>query len=172
MADKRVDRRDFMKSTAAGFGGFILLADNEKKPLAAAPKTSREQKIIYRTLGKTGIKLPVINMGVMNSSNPNLVRAALNAGMVLLDTAAGYQRGTNETMIGEVLKERPRDSYVIATKAHPPEDRSTGLYTKEATEEDFQKRIDGSLKKLGLDYIDIFHHHGHPSGNPPSVSRL
>ena len=160
MTENEVDRRDFMKSTATGFGGFLFLSANEKKPAETTQKTPKEQKFIYRTLGKTGIKLPAINMGVMNSSNPNLVRAALNAGMVLLDTAAGYQRGTNETMIGEVLRERPRDSYVIASKAHPPEDRSTGLYTKEATEEDYQKRIDTSLKRLGLDYIDIFHHHG------------
>ena len=160
MAGNGIGRRDFMKSTVAGFGGFFFLASNEIKPEETTKKPLKEQKFIYRTLGKTGIKLPVINMGVMNSSNPNLVRAALNSGMVLLDTATTYQRGTNETMIGEVIKERPRDSYVIATKAHPPTDRSTGLYTKEATEEDFQKKIDASLKNLGLDYVDIYHHHG------------
>ncbi|MCX5820139.1 MAG: aldo/keto reductase [Deltaproteobacteria bacterium] len=160
MADNGMDRRDFMKSTAAGFGGFFFLSANEMKPEETTKNPPREPKIIYRTLGKTGIKLPVINMGVMNSSNPNLVRAALNSGMVLLDTATTYQRSTNEKMIGEVVKERPRDSYVIATKAHPPTDRSTGLYTKEATEDDFQKKIDASLKNLGLDYIDIYHHHG------------
>jgi uncharacterized protein len=160
MADNGMDRRDFMKTTAAGFGGFFFLSSNEKKPEETMKKNQKEQKIIYRTLGKTGIKLPAINMGVMNSSNPNLVRAALNSGMVLLDTATTYQRGTNETMIGEVIKERHRDSYVIATKAHPPTDRSTGLYTREATEEDFQRKIDSSLKNLGLDCIDIYHHHG------------
>jgi len=160
MADNGMDRRDFMKSTAAGFGGFFFLSSNEIKPEETTKKPPKEKKFIYRTLGKTGIKLPAINMGVMNSSNPNLVRAALNSGMVLLDTATTYQRGTNERMIGEVIKERPRDSYVIATKAHPPTDRSAGLYTKEATEEDFQKKIDASLKNLGLDYIDIYHHYG------------
>ena len=126
MADNGMDRREFMKSTAAGFGGFFFLSANEKKPEETTKKPPKEQKFIYRTLGKTGIKLPAINMGVMNSSNPNLVRAALNSGMVLLDTATTYQRGTNETMIGEVIKERPRDSYVIATKAHPPENREYG----------------------------------------------
>lgn len=160
MADKGMDRRDFMKSTAAGLGGFVLLSANDLKPQEAAKKTAKEPKLIYRTLGKTGIRLPAVNMGVMNSSNPNLVRAALNAGMVMLDTATTYQRSTNERMIGEVVKERPRDSYVIATKAHPPTERATGLYTKEATEEDFQKKIDASLKNLGLDHIDIYHHHG------------
>jgi uncharacterized protein len=159
MADNGMDRRDFMKSTAAGFGGFFFLSANEKKPEETTKKNPK-QEFIYRTLGKTGIKVPAINMGVMNSSNPNLVRAALNSGMVLLDTATTYQRGTNETMIGEVIKERPRDLYVIATKAHPPENRATGLYLKEATEEDYQRKIDASLKNLGLDYIDIYHHHG------------
>ncbi len=160
MAVKGMDRRDFMKTTAAGVGGLFFLSANESKAEEAVKKSPKEPKLIYRTLGKTGIKLPVINMGVMNSSNPNLVRAALNSGMVLLDTATTYQRGTNETMIGEVVKGRPRDSYVIATKAHPPENRATGLYTKEATEEDYAKKIDASLKNLGLDTIDIYHHHG------------
>ena len=160
MADKGMDRRDFMKSTAAGFGGFVFLSSSEKKPEEMTGEAPKKPKIIHRTLGKTGIKLPLINMGVMNSSNPNLVRAALNSGMVLLDTATTYQRGTNEAMIGEVIRERPRDSYVIATKAHPPSNRSTGIYTKEATEEDFSKKIDASLKNLGLNHIDIYHHHG------------
>lgn len=160
MADHDMDRRDFMKSTAAGLGGFIFLSSNETKPGGAITPAAGEQPIRHRILGKTGLKLPAINMGVMNSSNPNLVRAALNAGMVLLDTASTYQKGTNEAMIGDVVRERPRDSYVIATKAHPPENRATGLYTKEATEEDYQRRIDTSLKNLRLDHIDIYHHHG------------
>jgi predicted aldo/keto reductase-like oxidoreductase len=118
------------------------------------------RKFVYRTLGKTGIKLPVINMGVMNTSNPDLVRAALDSGMVMLDTAQTYQRGQNEGMIGEVLKGRPRDSFVLATKAHLPYDRKTGLYTEEATEEAFLKKVDLSLKNLGLEYVDIYYHHG------------
>ena len=63
-------------------------------------------------------------------------------------------------MIGEVLKGRPRDSFAISTKARLPGDRNTGLYPPEATEEAFTKKIDTSLKSLGLDYIDIYHHHG------------
>jgi predicted aldo/keto reductase-like oxidoreductase len=62
-------------------------------------------------------------------------------------------------MIGELLQGRPRDSYVIATKARLPSDQNTGLYTAEATEEAFRKKIDVSLKNLGLDYVDIYYHH-------------
>jgi len=97
-------------------------------------------------------------MGVMNTDNPNLVKAALNAGMFHLDTAQTYQRGTQEAMIGEVLKERSRDSFSIATKARPSIDQNTGLYSAEATEEAYAQKIDTSLKSLGLDYVDIFYH--------------
>ncbi|MBU1207036.1 MAG: aldo/keto reductase [Proteobacteria bacterium] len=134
----------------ASMGGFLYLSSTEKQP---------QEKVAYRVLGKTGIRMPVITMGVMNTDNPNLVRAALNAGMFHLDTAQTYQRGTNEAMIGEVLKGRPRDSFAISTKARLPNDRNTGLYLAEATEEAYTKKIDTSLKNLGLDYIDIYHHH-------------
>jgi uncharacterized protein len=96
----------------------------------------------------------------MNTSNPNLVRAALSNGLYYLDTAQTYQRGTNEFMIGEVLKGRPRDSFAIATKARLSINQTTGLYTEEATEQAYAQKIDTSLKNLGLDYIDIYHHHG------------
>ena len=161
MAKKEMGRRDFLKSSLAGMGGFIYLSSSEK-PLREklAERKEPEKNMTYRVLGKTGIRMPVITMGVMNTDNPNLVRAALNAGMFHLDTASTYQRGTNEAMIGEVLKGRPRDSFAISTKARLPGDRITGLYPPEATEEAFAKKIDTSLKNLGLDYIDIYHHHG------------
>jgi predicted aldo/keto reductase-like oxidoreductase len=160
MGDPRMARRDFLKSSVAGFSSFFFLSANENKPgKIIEEKKPAGEKFLYRTLGKTGFKLPAVNMGVMNSDNPNLVRAALNGGMILLDTAQTYQRGTNEAMIGEVLQGRPRDSYVIATKARLPVNPTTGIYPKEASEEAFQKKIDTSLKSLGLDYVDIYYHH-------------
>ena len=149
-----------MKSTLAGFGGLFFLPQIDKKQeLKVVEAKGKEKKFVYRTLGKTGIKLPAINMGVMLTDNPNLVRVALDSGVVLLDTAQVYQRGQNEGMIGEVLKGRPRDSYVIATKARLPNNQTTGLYTEEATEEAFLKKVDDSLKNLGLEYVDIYYHH-------------
>jgi hypothetical protein len=109
MSKKGMGRRDFLKSTAAGMGGFVYLSANEKSSPEKGQE-KKEEKITYRTMGKTGMKLPVITMGVMNTSNPSLVRAALSNGLYFLDTAQTYQRGTNESMVGEVLKGRPRDS--------------------------------------------------------------
>lgn len=161
MGKNRIGRRDFLKSSLAGFGGFFFLPSlKSEQAVRVVEAKGKERKFVYRTLGKTGIKLPVVNMGVMNSDNPNLVRAALDSGMVMLDTAQTYQRGQNEGMIGEVLKGRPRDSYVLATKARLPFSQTTGLYAEDATEAEYLKKVDLSLKQLGLEYVDIYYHHG------------
>ena len=159
MKNKLIGRRDFVKLTLAGFGGlFFLPKIDMKQELRVVEAKGKEKKFVYRTLGKTGIKVPVISMG-MRTDNPNLVQVALDSGMVMLDTAQTYQRGQNEGMIREVLKGRPRDSYVIATKAHLRNNQTTGLYTEEATEEAFLRKVDSSLKNLGLEYVDIYYHH-------------
>ena len=155
-----MSRRDFVKSTVAGFGGYLFFPSrNGKQHADAAEIKGKERKFVYRTLGKTGIKLPVVSMGVMNTDNPGLVRAALDSGMVMLDTAQTYRRGQSEGMLGEMLQGRPRDSFVLATKARLPSNQTTGLYTEEATEDAYLKKVDLSLKNLGLDYVDIYYHH-------------
>ncbi len=151
----KMGRRDFLKATATGLGGFAYLGTNVTRSPDAPDKFEGT-----RVLGKTGVRLPIVSMGVMNTDNPQLVRAALDAGYVFLDTAQGYQRGTNEAMLGEILHDRPRHSFVIATKASLPKDQTTGGYGAQATEEAYTKKIDTSLKSLRLDYVDIYHHHG------------
>jgi len=161
MKDRRINRRDFMKTTLAGCGGLFMLSSEAKgQETKIVDSKGKERKFVYRTLGNTGLKLPVINMGVMNSDNPNLIRAALDSGLVLLDTAHGYMGGRNEETIGSVIKGRPRDSFMIGSKVSLPKDRSTGLYLEGATTEEFLKKLDISLKRLGLDYVEILYHHG------------
>jgi hypothetical protein len=156
----KLNRRDFLKSSATSVGSFIFLSSNYTRQAEQKKEMRKDQrKFTYRTLGKTGVKLPVITMGVMNSDNPNLIRAALDSGMVHLDTAHGYMRGKNEEVIGGVIKGRPRDSFVIGTKIYLPRDESTGLHKETATEQFFLSRLDTSLKRLGLDYVDILYHH-------------
>ena len=155
MKRKLIDRRDFMKSAMAGVGGFFFLASKVK----GEEKKQSDRKFVYRSLGKTGLKIPIVSMGMVSAGSANLVRAALDAGILYLDTAHGYQRGQNEELVGEVIKGRPRDSYLIGTKVLMPFSKITFLYTEEATEEAFIKGVDESLKRLGLDYVDILYHH-------------
>ena len=161
MNRRRIGRRDFMKTTLAGCGGLFLLSSEAKgQETKMVDSKGKERKFVYRTLGRTGLKLPVINMGVMNSDNPNLIRAALDSGIVLLDTAHGYMGGRNEETIGSVIKGRPRDSFMIGSKVSLPQDRSTGRYLEGATTDEFLKKLDISLKRLGLDHVEILYHHG------------
>ncbi|KPJ59229.1 MAG: hypothetical protein AMJ46_12055 [Latescibacteria bacterium DG_63] len=159
-------RRDFLRKGAFGLAGLAVLpsvlskdARAETSETGEKEKTGKKWKLVKRTLGKTGITLPVVSLGVMTTENPEVVRAALDAGITLIDTAHGYQRGRNEEMVGEVIKGRPRDSFVIATKISGPEDGRTGLFTKDATTELFTERFETSLKRLGLDYVDILYIH-------------
>src|SRR4030042_990238 len=109
MNRKRIGRRDFVKTTLSGCGGLFLLSSEGKgEETKVVDSKGKERKFVYRTLGKTGLKLPVINMGVMNSDNPNLIRPALDSGVLLLDTAHAYMQGRNEEVIGGVVKGRPR----------------------------------------------------------------
>jgi predicted aldo/keto reductase-like oxidoreductase len=139
-------RRAFLKRGLIGLAGagaaVVPGVSARVRRAAAAPKAP----VITRKLGRTGLVLPVVSMGVMNADIDGLVRGALDAGMTHLDTAHGYQRGRNEEMVGRVLAGRPRDSFVVATKVW--EDKK------------FAELLDLSLKRLGLDHVDILYVHG------------
>lgn len=161
-----LDRRSFLRQgllgAAAGVTAMSSLPSalrGRQKPFTAPAGKAAEGGFITRPLGKTGVKLPIVSMGVMNSNNENLIKAALDGGIVKLDTANGYQRGTNEVVIGKVLQGRPRDSFFIATKVPgQPRDRQ-GNFSAETTAEAWLKDFDISLQRLGLDYVDIVYLH-------------
>ena len=148
-----MDRRNFIKSSVMGASLSLLSSPLTAFARQAGPSPGARGKIITRRLGKTGIELPVVSMGVMRADNPALVRAALESGMKHLDTAHGYQKGNNESMLGDVLKDHPRDSFVISTKV-PPD-------AKDA----FLASLDLSLKRLQMEYVDILYVHGLTSGD-------
>lgn len=158
--DNRLKRRDFLKTSLVGLaaagGASALQACTGASPAGetAAPKP------IVRTLGRTGLKMPVVSMGVMNASNAAVVQAALDTGIVLLDTAWSYQRGQNEKMIGQVIKGRPRSSFMIATKVPGPNhDKSMQGLDAAGMEKTFLDRFDESLTRLGLDHVEILNLH-------------
>jgi len=152
-------RRDFLKKGLTGLVSIPVFTSTflEGRNPGKLQTPIQERKMIYRTLGKTGIKVPIVSMGTLNATNPALVRAALEAGIVLLDTAHSYQQGRNEEMIGQVIKKRPRDSYIIVAKVQGDHlDWKTGFFTKATRAESFTRKFETSLKRLGLDCVDIF----------------
>jgi len=158
--NKKLNRRRFLRNTSIGVLGAGLFGYKKFATTIEYQKNDLPRKLVYRTLGKTGIKVPVIGMGILTSGSPALMKAALDAGITLFDSTAGQpQQIRNEEMIGEVLKGRPRNSFIYGTKIHLPQDYKTGLYEKTATEKEFTENLDAALKRLKMDYVDILYHH-------------
>lgn len=113
----------------------------------------------YTTLGRTGLNVSVFGLGggghsrLGKSQNKTeaesiaIVRQALDASVNFIDTAEGY--GTEE-IVGKGLAEVKRESVVLSTK------KSTDGISPDAV----RASLDASLKRLGTDYIDIYHLHG------------
>jgi predicted aldo/keto reductase-like oxidoreductase len=145
-----------MRSSAAGMAGIVCLPSSE----ILRGRKSGDRQLVYRTLGRTGMRVPVIGMGILSAGTPELIRAAIDAGITHFDsTAAQPQQMRNEEMIGEVMKGRPRDSLIYGTKIHLPQDNRTGLFRSAATENEFTRLLDTALRNLQMDYVDIVYHH-------------
>jgi uncharacterized protein len=150
-----INRRGFLRTGIAGAAGIVALSPS----LVSASSSEQNQDIIYRTLGKTGMKVPVVSFGVMRADNANLCKAAYEKGIKLFDTANGYQNGNNETMLGSLLKAYPRNSFYLATKVKAIGVDRDGKPTDQTTAEDFLAKFNTSLSRLQMDYVDILYVH-------------
>jgi predicted aldo/keto reductase-like oxidoreductase len=151
----KLDRRRFLMTGMAGAAGVMAFSPS----LYAAKEESREKNIISRTLGRTGLKVPVISFGVMRADNPALCKAAYDNGIRLFDTAHVYQNGNNETMLGNLFKDIPRNSFILETKVKPAGVGRDGKPTDQTTADDFMQKFNLSLNRLQMDYVDILYIH-------------
>ncbi len=154
---KNQNRRGFIKSGLLGAAG-VAYAGNQKLNINSS--SSEDKPVITRTLGKTGLEMPVISMGVMRADNPNLLKAAIKAGIIHFDTAHGYQDGRNEAMVGDVIKEHDRKKIIITTKISPAGRQRDGSFGPEYDEKEFREMLETSLSRLKMDYVDILLLHG------------
>jgi uncharacterized protein len=146
------NRRDFIVKPIVWAGAATVIGKSQA--LFADPANA---PLIHRTLGKTGITLPIVSMGVMNADIPGLLRRAYELGIRHFDTAAGYQQGRNEEMVGSVIKELGvRDKVVISTK-QPSRDNSQNSAQAKML---FIDGVEASLMRLQMDHVDILYHHG------------
>lgn len=119
----------------------------------------------YRSLGRSGVRLSAVGLGswltyggsVEERAARSCIERALELGVNFIDTANVYDRGRAEEVVGRALTPYPRESYVLATKVYfpmgeGPNDR--GLSRKHVFEQCHQ-----SLRRLGVDYIDLYQCH-------------
>jgi uncharacterized protein len=152
---RNINRRSFIRTGIAGAAGIVALSPSR----VSAADSDQQNEIITRPLGKTGMIVPVISFGVMRADNPNLCKAAYEKGIKLFDTANGYQNGNNEIMLGNLLKDYPRNSFYLATKVKPTGVDRDGKPSDQTTAEEFLAKFNTSLGRLKMEYVDILYIH-------------
>lgn len=146
-------RRDFLKKSLIG-GAALVSADLLNGMISPG---NDKPELPTRTLGKTGIKTPLISLGTSGVTASGLIRAAYEAGVKLFFSATYYGEGNNEKLVGEGLKGLPRDSFFVGT-AVPPDglDNRTGKFLKDFDPAAYIKKAETSLQRFGIDYVDVF----------------
>jgi predicted aldo/keto reductase-like oxidoreductase len=147
-------RREFLKaglvgtaSTLIGTSGFDLALQSAAAEPFVFPTP------VYRTLGRTGLKITVVSFGAMLTPEAEVMEVAFDHGINYVDTARRYMGGKNEEIVGRALKGR-RNRIYLATKIQP------ASVSKEAIFKD----VETSLKALETDYIDVIQLHNLTDG--------
>ena len=133
----------------------------------------------FRQLGRSGLTVPVLSFGTGTFGGVGklaawggtqveearrLVDLCIEAGVNMFDTADIYSSGNSETVLGEAIKHHPREKLILSTKAtfrFSAEPNDVGSSRHHLT-----RAINGSLKRLGTDYIDLFQLHGFDAKTP------
>lgn len=154
-----INRRNFLKGIGAVGVGSVFSPDstkakqNEKKTIDPnAVKKEEKPKIPLRKFGKTGIKVPILSLGMMfNAVEKQIVlRKAIQLGVTYWDTAYSYSGGNSELGVGKFLSKNPamRKKLFLASKA-----------SETKTIADVENRLQESLKRMETKYIDLYYLH-------------
>jgi aryl-alcohol dehydrogenase-like predicted oxidoreductase len=133
----------------------------------------------YRLLGRSGLKVPVLCFGVATFGGGNeffrawgatqveeakrLVGLCLDAGVNFFDTANAYSAGLSEEILGKAIAGK-RHEVLLSTKSYFP--TGEGANDRGSSRYHILDAVDASLKRLGTDYIDIYHMHGFDALTP------
>ncbi|MBI4556627.1 MAG: aldo/keto reductase [Candidatus Hydrogenedentes bacterium] len=143
-----INRRTFLKigsvsaAAAAGWTGAVA----EESPTVPPLDTSR-----HRILGRTGLKVSIVGLGALRTSEPAVMQAAFDRGVNYVDTAHTYMNGNNERIVAQALKGY-RDKVYVATK--------TSAHLNLKSKPEIFACVEESLRRLEVDYVDVllFHH--------------
>lgn len=145
--------------------------------MSYTPHPDRYQKMVYNRCGNSGLKLPAISLGLWHnfgddkphSTKQQICRTAFDLGITHFDLANNYgpPPGSAELAFGRILKEDfagLRDELIISSKAGY--DMWPGPYGEWGSKKYLIASCDQSLKRMGLDYVDIFYSHRFDPNTP------
>jgi aryl-alcohol dehydrogenase-like predicted oxidoreductase len=163
MKKEQLNRRQFIKGTAAVAGAALL--SQYTKGAETAAESVKKTAIDQVTLGKTGIKLSRLGLGLGTRNGieqrnlgqegfNNLIKYAFDQGITSLDTAENYQ---TRSMIAGAIKGLPREKLFIQTKIETYGGGGRGRFSRrgaQTTPSSNLERIEGFLKEFEVEYID------------------
>jgi len=126
----------------------------------------------YRSLGHSGLKVSELALGswttlggsVAESETVSIVRRAFDLGINLFDTADVYSKGAAERSLGAALRDLPRGEVVVATKCMGRV--GEGPLGRGLSRKHIFDALEGSLRRLGLDYVDLYQFHAPDADTP------
>lgn len=148
-----MQRRSFIRSSLALSTAAALAGGATGEALAASGKAAVQS---YRPLGKTDLEISDISFGAGKLPSASMVLRAVDSGINYFDTAPDY--GPSEERIGEALKKlKQRDKVYIASKYCGPVPYEAGVSHLQpgASKKDYIEAVEGSLKRLNTDYLDV-----------------
>jgi predicted aldo/keto reductase-like oxidoreductase len=143
---REISRREFITKTGAVGAGVVLAGAAVAKAGQGKPG-EKTAKVPMVTLGKTGRKVSKLGFGGSWDIEASVLHAGMEMGINYFDTAEGYTQGQSERLMGQFIQEncKRKDIYVV-TKTH--------------NHHDLENRLEGSLKRLKMDYVDTLYLHG------------
>jgi predicted aldo/keto reductase-like oxidoreductase len=145
-----IERRTFLQQVALGgaaIGAASGLSAVAPGVLEAAADPAVKQ---HRLLGSTDIRMSDISFGGSRlRGDADLVRYALDKGINYFDTAESYTGGNSETVIGQALKGKRDQVYIV----------SKGGFGSRVRQDEMMRSLEGSLRRLRTDYVDVYFHH-------------
>ena len=139
------NRRNFLKA------GLLATAAVGLPNGQSEAKTFQGEVKSYRRLGRTNLEISDISFGTsrLRTGEEHLIEHAIDRGVNYFDSAEGYTRGQAEKVLGNALKGK-RDKVYLVSKT---------MIDANTSESELMTRLEGSLKSLQTDYVDIYMNH-------------
>lgn len=155
----RMNRRDFLAKGLAGTAGAFAFAHLGLTGAGCkSVEEGNKRKLVLRTLGKTGLKVPVVSLGSLDATSEALVQNALESGITHIATAQYYARGRVEKFVGKIAKDYKREDLILATGVNPqPYISQSGFFSENINVSRFERDFEKSLTNLDVDCVDIFY---------------
>jgi len=139
------NRRNFLKA------GMLATAAVSLPTGQSQAKTFQGEVKSYRRLGRTNLEISDISFGTsrLRTGEEHLIEHAIDRGVNYFDSAEGYTRGQAEKVLGNALKGK-RDKVFLVSKT---------MIDADTSESELMRRLEGSLRSLQTDYVDIYMNH-------------